>query len=56
MNAVEMPDRLAESLVMFIRQNNGSLAKERRKGDFNKLSDDEVSLLEGIVRESYEGF
>ncbi len=56
MDVVEMPDRLAENLVMFIRQNNGSLSGKRRTGEFSKLSDDEVTLIEGIVREVYEGF
>ena len=32
MDAVEMPDRIAENLVMFIRQNKGTLAKKRRRG------------------------
>jgi Fic/DOC family len=54
MNAVEMPDRLADNLVMFIRQNNGSLSKKRRKGEFNKLTDDEVTLIEEIVRKAFE--
>jgi hypothetical protein len=56
MDAVEMPDRVAENLVMFIRQNNGTLSKKRREGEFSKLSDDEVILIEGIVREAFEGF
>ena len=56
MDSVEMPDRLAENLVMFIRQNNGSLSKRRREGEFNKLRDDEVTLIEAIVREAFEGF
>ena len=30
MNAVEMPDQLAENLIMFIRQNKGTLSKQRR--------------------------
>jgi hypothetical protein len=30
MDAVEMPDRLAEDLVMFIRQNNGAVSRKRR--------------------------
>jgi hypothetical protein len=53
MNAVEMPDQLAENLVMFIRQNKGSLSKKRRTGEFEKLRDDEVVLLEGIVRDAF---
>jgi hypothetical protein len=44
MGAIERPDRLAEDLVMFIRQNNGTLSKKRRQGGFKKLRDDEVAL------------
>jgi len=39
-----MPDRLAENLVMFIRQNKGTLSKKRRTGEFRKLRDDETVL------------
>lgn len=53
MDAVKMPDRLAENLVMFILQNKGTLPKERREGEFKKLRDDEVALVEGIVREAF---
>jgi hypothetical protein len=56
MNTVEMPDRLAENLVMFIRENHGRLSKRRRENEFQKLTDKEVALLEGIVREAFEGF
>jgi hypothetical protein len=56
MDAVEMPDRVAENLVMFIRQNKGNLSKKRREGEFKKLSDKEVSLLEAIVQDAFEGF
>jgi hypothetical protein len=56
MDAIEMPDRLAENLVMFIRQNQGSLSKNRRKNEFNALRDDEVTLVERIVRDAFEGF
>jgi hypothetical protein len=54
MDAVEMPDRIAEDLVRFIRQNKGTLSKKRRKGQFQKLREDEVALIEGIVREVFE--
>jgi hypothetical protein len=53
MDTVEMPDRVAENLVMFIRQNNGTLSKKRRESEFKKLSDDEVALIEGIVRDAF---
>jgi hypothetical protein len=55
-DAVDMPERIAEDLVMFIRQNEGRLPRKRREGEFNKLRDDEVALLEGIVGEAFEGF
>ncbi|MGO8735576.1 MAG: Fic family protein [Terriglobia bacterium] len=56
MDAVEMPDRVAETLVMFIRQNNGTLSKKRREGEFMKLRDEEVTLTEGIVNDAFAGF
>lgn len=56
MDAVEMPDRLAENLVMYIRQNNGTLSKKRRDGEFKQLREVEVSLIEEIVRDEFEGF
>ncbi|MCU0973568.1 MAG: Fic family protein [Burkholderiales bacterium] len=56
MEAVEMPDRIAEDLVMFIRQNNGALSKNRREGEFKQLTDDEVQRIERIVADSFEGF
>jgi hypothetical protein len=56
MGAVEMPDRLAENLVMYIRQNNGTLPKKRRDSEFKELRVDEVAVIEAIVREAFEGF
>jgi hypothetical protein len=56
MNTVEMPDRLAENLLMFIRQNKGTLSKRRRTGEFKRLTDAEVTSLEAIVNEAFEGF
>jgi len=56
MDAVEMPDRLAGNLVMSIRQNNGILSKKRREGEFHQLRADEVTLIEAIVRDAFEGF
>jgi hypothetical protein len=56
MDAVEMPDRVAENLVMFIRQNNGILSKKRREGEFKKLRDEEVTLIEGVVNDEFAGF
>ena len=56
MRAVEMPDRLAENLVLYIRQNHGTLPKKRREGEFKKLRKHEVSLIESTVRDAFEGF
>jgi len=56
MNIVEMPDRLAENLLTFIRQNKGALPKRRRTGEFKQLTDDEVAKLEAVVNDAFEGF
>jgi hypothetical protein len=56
MDAVEMPDRIAEDLVLFIRQNNGALSRNRREGEFNQLRDEEVRLVERIVGDAFDGF
>jgi hypothetical protein len=47
---------MAENLLMFIRQNKGTLSKKRRTEEFRKLRDDEVASLELIVRDAFEGF
>ena len=56
METVEMPDHVAENLIIFIRQNKGALSKKRREGEFAALTDDEVARLEMIVRDAFEGF
>jgi hypothetical protein len=56
MNMVEMPDRMAENLLMFARQNKGTLPKRRRTGEFKQLTDDEVRKLEAVVNDAFEGF
>jgi hypothetical protein len=56
MNTVEMPDRLAENLLMFIRQNKGTLPKRRRTSEFKQLTDDEVRMLEAIVVDAFDDF
>jgi hypothetical protein len=56
MNTVEMPDSLAENLLMFIRQNKGKLPKRRRTGEFEKLTDAEVASLEAVVGDAFGGF
>ena len=56
METVEMPDRLAENLIMFIRQNDGTLSKRRRDGEFRQLTDKEVKAVEDVVNECFAGF
>ena len=56
MDTVDMPDRLAENLIMYIRKNNGSLGRKRRENEFAKLTDDEVASIQTIVREAFEGY
>jgi hypothetical protein len=56
MNTVEMPDRFAGNLIVFIRQNHGLLPKRRREKEFKALTDQEVTTLEDIVRETFAGF
>lgn len=56
MDTVEMPDRLAQNVIMFIRQNGGTLSKRRREKEFLALTDEEVKALESIVSETFEEF
>lgn len=56
MDTVEMPDRVAENLLMFIRQNKGTLSKRRRRDEYKELRDNEVEMLQKIVRDAFEGF
>ena len=55
MNLVEMPDQLAQSLITFIRQNDGRLSRRRRENAFAKLTDEEVGEIEAIVADTFEG-
>jgi hypothetical protein len=53
METVEMPDRLAQDLVMFMRQNGGVLPKRRRESEFVALTDNEVEQVEKIYGEVF---
>ena len=56
MSMVEMPDRLAQNLIICIRQNKGTLSKKKREKEFSALENDEVQSLEKIIQEAFEGF
>ena len=56
MDVVEMPDRMAENLVLYIHKNEGRLGRKRRENEFTKLTDAEVTSIEEIVREAFDGY
>ena len=56
MGRIEMPDRLAQNLILFIRQNNGTLSKRKREKDFSALTNEEVQSLESIIQDVFEDF
>lgn len=53
---VEMPNQIAQNLILFVRQNQGTLPRKRRKKEFELLTDEEVASLEQIVLDEFEGF
>ena len=52
MEAVEIPDRIAEELVMFIRQNNGALGSGAKEHQGAKRE----RRVESIVVDAFVGF
>jgi Fic family protein len=50
----EMPDSKVSLLITFLRQNGGILSKRRRQDEFAALTDDEVTLIEGLVQEAFD--
>jgi len=55
-HTLDLPNRLAEDFIMFTLQNNGKLSKTRRNREFAALTDEEVSKLETLVQEAFQGF
>ena len=51
METVEMPDRLAQDLIAFIRRNDGKLPKRLREREFAALTDEEAAQIEAICEE-----
>ena len=54
MEIVDMPDRLAQNLLMFMRQNGGKIPGRRRKNEFAALTDEETKRIEAIYEEVFE--
>jgi hypothetical protein len=50
-----MPERTADLLFRFLRQNNGALSKRGREGEFERLADDEVARIESVYAELFSG-
>ena len=51
---IEMPDAQISSLMTFIRQNGVTLSKKRRRKDFERMLNHEVSEVEAIVRDAFD--
>ncbi len=54
MEIVDMPDRLAQNLLMFMRQNGGRISQKRRENEFAALTDDEAKRIEAIYEEVFK--
>ena len=50
---VDMPDRLIDLFINLCVGNNGRLPKNKRKAKFEKLTDKEISQMEGCVRNAF---
>ena len=48
-----MPDRLADLLFRFLRQNDGRLSRRGRENEFAVLTDEEVERVEAAYREAF---
>ncbi|MDZ4323342.1 MAG: Fic family protein, partial [Alphaproteobacteria bacterium] len=49
----DMPDYLADLLIRFLQQNNGTLSKRAREKEFSELSDKECQTLEALYKEIF---
>lgn len=50
----DMPDRLVETLIAFLRQGDGRLSKRARGKEFAALSDEEAAMLEDKYAEVFK--
>ena len=56
MESVDMPDRLVQNFILFVRQNCGTLSARKREKFFASLTDSEQAELEKIVNDEFEEF
>lgn len=52
-NHMDMPNRLVDLLIRFLRQNNGKLSKRARKGEFSALTEEEAKNIEDKYAEVF---
>jgi hypothetical protein len=52
-SVVDMPDRTADLLFRFLRQNNGALSKRGRENEFEQLTDSEIEHIESAYAEAF---
>lgn len=50
---VDIPDNMAKSLVIFVRQSNGVLPKKRRRKEFAELTKTELARIERGIKEAF---
>ena len=53
-NQYEMPDKLVDTLVRFLEQNNGSLSNRARSKEFKKLKEKEILEIEKTYFEVFK--
>ena len=53
-NYIEMPDKLVDLLIRFLSQNDGKLSKRARRREFEKLTDDEIRVIEEKYAEIFD--
>ena len=50
----DMPDKVMENLIGFLRQNNGKLSKRAREKEFKALTKDEITFMEEKFKEIFD--
>ncbi len=53
-NYIDMPDKLVDLLIRFFTQNNGKLSKRALDREFNRLTREEVKVLETKYKEIFQ--
>jgi len=52
-DVVDMPDRLIDLFIRLCIENNGLLSKNKRKSNFEQLTDGEVAQMEKCIRKAF---